>query len=484
MDDWYSSAINPDFVDEELTSLRLRLLRNGYRPVPISGPTMRIRSAGKRPLMDNWQAVCAIADEPEVIRWTRGEPNCTNTGLLCGRLIGIDVDVLAPELVNQLVDVTRTMLGRTSLERVGKSPKTLLCYQTEAPFRKIMTPRLVLPDNCEAQVEVLAEGQQFVGFGVHPDTGRSYQWLHGVPDTVPLATLPVVTETQVRAFMVTAEAILRAAGGRTKAEIDGKTTKSAKVAEVSKSGAKVIDFEKAVGESSFFKEVNRLACGAIEKWFPLLFPTAWQEPGTGAWRVSSKDLGRPLEEDLSMHPTEGGRDFGTEKSVSPINVVIEHSGSTGAFQAALWLCDRLHVNPADLGWKEKSRKNRPKKTDDNVDNLDQDTDWYSRCLTGAEDRPLSNLANALLALREDPAWSGILAYDGMLRASMLMRPVPIHGVAQELGNSNHVPFGMRMSVRLRNGFRSLDCPRLVRTPHTKRWTFVPLSAATIRSEIT
>jgi hypothetical protein len=173
VDKQYAKVIDPCFDGENLTNLRLRLRCNGYRPVPISGPAMRIKSAGKRPLMDDWLAVCAAADEAEVMRWTWAEPNCTNTGLLCGSLVGIDVDVLAPELVKPIVDVARTTLGGTPLERVGKAPKTLLCYRADEPLRKIMTSRLVLPDDGEAQVEVVAEGQQFVGFGVHPDTDGS-----------------------------------------------------------------------------------------------------------------------------------------------------------------------------------------------------------------------------------------------------------------------------------------------------------------------
>lgn len=39
------------------------------------------------------------------------------------------------------------------------------------------------------------------------------------------------------------------------------------------------------------------------------------------------------------------------------------------------------------------------------------------------------LANALLALRRDPAWDGVLVYDEMVRAAMLMKPVPRHGTA-------------------------------------------------------
>jgi hypothetical protein len=34
------------------TRLRLQLLRNGYQPVPIIGPTVKTKSAGKRPPMN------------------------------------------------------------------------------------------------------------------------------------------------------------------------------------------------------------------------------------------------------------------------------------------------------------------------------------------------------------------------------------------------------------------------------------------------
>jgi hypothetical protein len=416
---------------DSLTSLRLSIRANGYRPVPISGPHMKVKSPGKRPLMKNWRRICTTADEAEIRRWPETQVGCTNTGLLCGELIGVDIDVLDPGLAQKISAMGAAELGATPLVRIGKAPKLLLCYRTPVPFSKMETPEFILPDGSKAQVEILADGQQFVAYGIHPETGGAYQWSQGSPKTVPLADLPIIAETDLHAFLKAVEAVMRAAGGHTRVEINGKATKSAGASE--RSGATVIDFGKAAGESSFFKEVNRLALGAIEKWFPQIFPIAKQEPGTGAWRVSSKDLGRPLEEDLSMHPTEGGRDFGTEKSISPINVVIAHGGAANAVQAALWLCDQIPIDPATLGWKGKPRKDRSKKSNGDAAKPDQGADWYSRCLTGAEDRPLSNLANALLALREDPAWDGVLAYDGMLRAGMLMRPVPVHGAAPGLG---------------------------------------------------
>jgi hypothetical protein len=376
------------------TALRLLLLRNGYRPVPIIGPMVKVKSAGKRPPMTGWQDICATAGEAEVIRWIPDYPDSTNTGIQCGPTVGGDIDVRVPELARKLITLARTMLGDTPLERVGMAPKTLLCYRTETPFPKISTDEFALPGDDPTvpgykwhRVEILAEGQQFVAYGIHPDTLRPYEWLHGGPDTVPLEDLPVVTDEVCHQFVAAAEAILRAAGGRTREEVEGKAEKKGAA---SKSGAKVIDFEKAANDNAFFREVNRQALGAIEKWFSQIFPAAEFQSRTSAWRVSSEDLGRQYEEDLSMHPTRGGYDFGPEKSVSPIDVVMEHGGAADPVQAALWLCDQLRVEPADLGWKEKTAKKQ--KADENADTDQQaDQTGANRC------QPLLSLDDWLAA---------------------------------------------------------------------------------------
>jgi predicted P-loop ATPase len=53
-------------------------------------------------------------------------------------------------------------------------------------------------------------------------------------------------------------------------------------------------------------------------------------------------------------------------------------------------------------------------------------DWYSRTIANKDGTPKSNLANVLLALTEDPAWRGVLAFDEMNRTAYLQRPVPEH----------------------------------------------------------
>lgn len=212
---------------DTLTPLRLQLRANGYLPVPVAGPRMRCKTPGKQPVMKDWPQKCRAADEAEVRRWARDEPGCINTGLLCGEMVGIDLDVLVPELAARVEALAVDMLGETPLRRVGQAPKVLLAYRTTSPLQKLETPEMFLPDGTKLQVEILASGQQFVAYGVHPATGREYEWPALGPDVVLLADLPAVTEADLRGFLAAAEAMLRAAGGRTQKEINAAAEEAA-----------------------------------------------------------------------------------------------------------------------------------------------------------------------------------------------------------------------------------------------------------------
>ena len=160
-----SGSILPSY--SELNDLRIALRRNGYRPVPVAGAHIAMKSAGKRPLMKAWETVCASADEEEIARWARAQRNCTNTGLLCGDIVGIDIDVPVEDLAANVEAAAREILGDTPLKRIGRAPKLLLVFRPDEPFDKLQTPELVLPDGTVTRVEVLATGQQFVGFGIN-----------------------------------------------------------------------------------------------------------------------------------------------------------------------------------------------------------------------------------------------------------------------------------------------------------------------------
>ncbi|MEI6560260.1 MAG: VapE domain-containing protein [Rhodospirillaceae bacterium] len=55
------------------------------------------------------------------------------------------------------------------------------------------------------------------------------------------------------------------------------------------------------------------------------------------------------------------------------------------------------------------------------------SDWYGRCVTGEYGQVLGNVANALLALRDDPAWRGVLGFDEMASYVAVLLPLPVHG---------------------------------------------------------
>jgi predicted P-loop ATPase len=58
--------------------------------------------------------------------------------------------------------------------------------------------------------------------------------------------------------------------------------------------------------------------------------------------------------------------------------------------------------------------------------------WLGTAQTDQQSEPRPNLFNAMLALREDPRFAELFAYDEMLRASILMRPI-----GWVINNNNH-----------------------------------------------
>lgn len=99
----------------------------------------------------------------------------------------------------------------------------------------------------------------------------------------------------------------------------------------------------------FFWQVNSRALTNLDAWVPWVFPKA-KRHATGAWRVTSAEMGRNLEEDLSIHP-DGIQDFGLETTRTAIDLVLEHGGAPDAPAAALALCNRMGVPPETLGWR-------------------------------------------------------------------------------------------------------------------------------------
>ena len=163
-------------------------------------------------------------------------------------------------------------------------------------------------------------------------------------------------------------------------------------------------------KSGFWRAVNDAAMADLDRWAPALFPQA-RKHATGAWRITSADLGRDLEEDLSIHP-DGITDHGEERSLTPINVVQEHGGKD-AKDAAFWLCDRLGIDPTTLGWQQPSIAAHAIGGSDDIDLIHNKRGHPAWC---AE--------NACLILETASDWAGVLAYNEETALMLLLRPIP------------------------------------------------------------
>ena len=170
-----------------------RLVAAGYDVTPC---------VGKRPILPGWSS------RPDDAKAYSKYPD-SNIGTLMGgqhNLIAIDVDVLNPFCSIEIQKLVGDELGEAP-RRVGKPPKFLMLFRCTEPQTKTKTGVYAIEgDDCA--VEVLAEGQQFIAAGIHPDTRRRYEWPDdSILDTKPEA-LTEVTPDALRRFLAASSMIL------------------------------------------------------------------------------------------------------------------------------------------------------------------------------------------------------------------------------------------------------------------------------------
>lgn len=135
------------------------LFENGISIIPLTG---------KRPVIQNWQEFCKRhPTEPEFSDWLKRFPN-HNVGILGGPANGIrwlDIDAYTDEYCTKFLELLPPIL----LKRVGKKGFVIPVKEAGQKRNKFHYRGIEMGD-------FLGEGRQIAAIGIHPDTGKPYQW--------------------------------------------------------------------------------------------------------------------------------------------------------------------------------------------------------------------------------------------------------------------------------------------------------------------
>jgi hypothetical protein len=187
-------------MSSPIAEQRRRLRNAGFSPLPVEG---------KRPPMLAWEQELETNDD-EIRLWDKLYPYAHSTGILCKYTPTLDIDILNPEAAEAVEALVRERFEEHGcvLVRIGQAPKRAILFRTDAPFKKLSV-NLIAPDGSEGQkLELLADGQQVVAFGIHEDTGKPYAWHGGEPGDIARDDLPYVHAEQARALVDDAAALL------------------------------------------------------------------------------------------------------------------------------------------------------------------------------------------------------------------------------------------------------------------------------------
>lgn len=161
----------------------------------------RGKAPGRRGPDGLWSGYDFTKHDPtfdDVVKWVAWG---ASLGMKMGQgLVAIDADTPSPEQAAAVARILDDHLPPAPT-RIGRVPKFLRLYRIaeDVPYAKVTFTG--------GHVELITEGKQFVAEGVHPGTGRPYEW----PD--PLCArdaLPLITPEQLQGAL---DAIAEALGG-------------------------------------------------------------------------------------------------------------------------------------------------------------------------------------------------------------------------------------------------------------------------------
>ena len=106
-----------------------RLLHNGYSPIPVTPGTKRCQEKGWSSLIEGTQQV--------VERWCQLKSGFS-VGIVCGNVIGIDVDVYDPDVAEACGRKVDEFSCGKSLVRFGQRPKSLFLFRCDSEHSNLI----------------------------------------------------------------------------------------------------------------------------------------------------------------------------------------------------------------------------------------------------------------------------------------------------------------------------------------------------------
>jgi putative DNA primase/helicase len=248
-----------------------------------------------------------------------------------------------------------------------------------------------------------------------------------------------------------------------------------------------------------FKRVNELALGALHVWVPSLFPAA--APYRDGYRITSKQLGRTNQEDLSMQP-DGIVDWGLEGMGdpkdgrrTPIDLVMEWLPTAKPVEAMKWLAQRLGIelSPPPQRAKQKNANGQaPAGGGDNAPPTaagtppsgddDDDVDVFAH-LVKKRGTPLDCRENVMYCLQLDPVLKGLVKQNDFTHLLERSRLTPWGHEAGEWNEEDDLMLGeyllrkyglgVKATSTLRNGVlmaaRSAKYNPVLDLIHAEKW---------------
>lgn len=202
-----------------LEALGPKLIDMGYNIIPIA-------HGKKYPAgISGWQDLkLGVDDLNKYI-----EEGYTGVGVLAASTPGCDLDIRDLDMTSFMVKFINTMVGKSPY-RVGIKPKALLPFKVQNPFPKISSKIFIDHTGSKNQVEILGAGNQWVAYGIHPDTQAPYQWSGTGIEHLRREDLPTISRHDaidiIKAFEDEAEARgwKQAGGGSEVGEVSGAGT--------------------------------------------------------------------------------------------------------------------------------------------------------------------------------------------------------------------------------------------------------------------